>query len=268
MYKKILIPLILCALMVFSTAAFASSDSPRQDIAVEIDGQNLSAATILEEETLLAPVRTLGESLGAHVAWHGETGKVVVSHNNKELEFTIGEKEARSQNKNFSMRVPAQIIEGQTMVPLRFLSEALGSSVNYCPNGGVKVSQPEERKFLLPGEEEVNLETEVSRKVTPEREVIINLRVWNETDEAVRIHMGVQDYEIKVYDKEGELVWFYSDGKAFIMLMVEVVYQPGEEKVFTETIPALDPGTYSAEVYYLGISSEKPVETLEFSIEE
>lgn len=268
MHKRLLILLILCTLLVFSMGAFASTVSADRTMDVEVDGHKLTANTVLQEGTLLAPVRTLGESLGANVEWHGETKKAVVTYNNKKIEFTIGEKAVRSQNKNFQMQVPAQLIEGQTMVPLRLLSEALGSSVNYCPYEGVKISKPEERKFQLPGEEQIDLETEVSWVITPEREVDINLKVWNETDETVNIHMGVQDYEIKIYDEEGELSWFYSDGKAFIMIIVEVIFQPGEKKVFTETVPSLDPGSYSAEVFYLGISSEKPVKTFEFTIEE
>ena len=43
----------------------------------------------------------------------------------------IGDRTARVNGANIPLDVPAMIIQGSTMVPLRFMSEALGADVNW-----------------------------------------------------------------------------------------------------------------------------------------
>lgn len=40
---------------------------------------------------------------------------------------------ANVNGKNIDLDVPAKIVDGRTLVPLRFISESLGATVNYDP---------------------------------------------------------------------------------------------------------------------------------------
>ena len=52
------------------------------------------------------------------------------------IELQIGKKEYTVNGQGREMDVPAQIINGRTMVPLRFIAEALGAEVDWEPKDG------------------------------------------------------------------------------------------------------------------------------------
>lgn len=79
----------------------------------------------------LVPVRGVLEKLGAEVAWVPSTRSVVASTPTMDIELHLGDRQATVNGKQVTLDVPAQEIEGHTMVPLRFLGEALGSTVKW-----------------------------------------------------------------------------------------------------------------------------------------
>ena len=52
------------------------------------------------------------------------------------IELPIGEKKMIINGREQAIDVPAQIISGRTMVPLRVVSEALGAVVDWEPKEG------------------------------------------------------------------------------------------------------------------------------------
>ncbi len=58
-----------------------------------------------------------------------ETKTVVMTLGDIILELPIGKKLARISGKEIEIDPPAQILEGRTMVPLRFVGEAFGADV-------------------------------------------------------------------------------------------------------------------------------------------
>ncbi|MCL1845444.1 MAG: copper amine oxidase N-terminal domain-containing protein [Defluviitaleaceae bacterium] len=80
--------------------------------------------TIVDGRTLV-PVRFIAYALGATVNWNDATRTVSLAHDGNNLSFAIGETAP-------GMDVPAQIIDGRTMVPLRFISEFFGATVEWC----------------------------------------------------------------------------------------------------------------------------------------
>jgi hypothetical protein len=79
---------------------------------------------IVENGTTLLPVRHIAEALGAEVSWNEETREVTLTDGSTSIIFAIGEIVE-------GMEVPAQIVEGRTMVPLRFISEFFGADVHW-----------------------------------------------------------------------------------------------------------------------------------------
>ena len=79
----------------------------------------------------LVPVRFISEALGAGVTWEDATQQVKITQGQKHIVLTIGRAEVLVDGTTFILDVPAQIIAGRTMVPLRFVSEVLGASVEW-----------------------------------------------------------------------------------------------------------------------------------------
>jgi hypothetical protein len=75
------------------------------------------------------PVRFVSEALGAKVDWNGDTKKVTVALNSRNVVLTIGLKKYEINNQSYQMDTVALLQESRTFVPIRFVSEALGASV-------------------------------------------------------------------------------------------------------------------------------------------
>ncbi len=77
------------------------------------------------------PVRFIGERLGAQVIWDSFTKQVTYSLDDTTVEIIIDKTEARVNGQIVKMSAPALIVGGSTLVPARFVAEALGASIKY-----------------------------------------------------------------------------------------------------------------------------------------
>lgn len=130
--KKILA--IFMSIMLF--VPYVSAEQP--PISVYIDGQqqSYSQPPILQNGSTLVPLRGIFESLGANVEWDGATQTVTASKESTNIVLKIGSTQPTVNGTVKSISTPAQILNSSTMVPLRFVSEALGSDVNW--NGSAR----------------------------------------------------------------------------------------------------------------------------------
>jgi hypothetical protein len=88
----------------------------------------------IEAERTLIPLRFLFEQMGATVDWDNATQTATVSSETGNVSFSINNTTAKVNGQNETMDVPARLINGKTMVPLRFLSENLGYNVKWDEN--------------------------------------------------------------------------------------------------------------------------------------
>lgn len=77
------------------------------------------------------PLRAVVESLGADIKWDAPTQTVRGSKGEREFSLRIGSRDATVNGSPVKLDVPAQLISGTTMVPLRFVAEALGAEVEW-----------------------------------------------------------------------------------------------------------------------------------------
>ena len=100
---------------------------------VKFDGNILGFETppVIEDGSTLVPMRFLFEQMGTDVEWNQETQTATATLDNTVLTFAIDDTEAEINNAPATMDVPARLINGKTMVPLRFLSENLGYKVDW-----------------------------------------------------------------------------------------------------------------------------------------
>ncbi|MFD0680033.1 MULTISPECIES: stalk domain-containing protein [unclassified Paenibacillus] len=105
-----------------------------------------SARPILKDGSTLVPFRRLFETLGFTVKWE-DTGKVKQAIGTKDgltIELTINSTTAKVNGNPVSMDIPTQIINGNTLVPLRFVAENSGYQVSFSSSGTAATIQIEE----------------------------------------------------------------------------------------------------------------------------
>jgi hypothetical protein len=79
----------------------------------------------------MVPIRFVGEALGAKIDWDQAAQKVTLTLQGTTVELWIDKSEARVNGKKVFMDVPAKIIKGRTMVPIRFVSESFNQEVSF-----------------------------------------------------------------------------------------------------------------------------------------
>lgn len=79
----------------------------------------------------LVPIRFVSETLGADVGWNGKTKQITINSGDKKIVLTEGSKVVYVNGKQGAIDVPAEVRNGTTFVPIRFVTEVLGATVNY-----------------------------------------------------------------------------------------------------------------------------------------
>ncbi|MCY9669394.1 copper amine oxidase N-terminal domain-containing protein [Paenibacillus alginolyticus] len=73
----------------------------------------------------------MSESLKAEVTWNAEERSVTVTRGGITVKLFIDSTKATVDGKEVTLEVPAAIVEGNTVVPVRFISEALKATVKW-----------------------------------------------------------------------------------------------------------------------------------------
>jgi hypothetical protein len=88
-------------------------------------------APMISNGSTLVPFRAISESLQATVTWNGEERSVTVTRNSVTVKLLIDSNIAYVNGVEKTLEVPATIVEGSTVVPARFVSEALNAVVKW-----------------------------------------------------------------------------------------------------------------------------------------
>jgi len=80
----------------------------------------------------LVPLRAIFQALNADVRWDEATQTITATKDDTKIVLVIGGK-AYLNGVQVAIEAPALIINGRTMVPLRFVSESLGCKVRFDP---------------------------------------------------------------------------------------------------------------------------------------
>lgn len=86
---------------------------------------------IIENGTTLVPLRGVFETLGFQVGWDPTTGTIDGHKGDLDITLQIGNTNATVNGENKKLAVAPKIVNGNTMVPLRFVSEAAGYDVDW-----------------------------------------------------------------------------------------------------------------------------------------
>ncbi|MCX7746122.1 MAG: N-acetylmuramoyl-L-alanine amidase [Clostridia bacterium] len=111
----------------------AAPKTKNETVGLNINGEVVHSDTppVVVNNRTLVPARAVFEKLGANVSWDKPNDKVLVSLNNIKIDLKINHKNAIINNKTVEMDVPPKIINGRTLLPVRFVSEHLNMKVNW-----------------------------------------------------------------------------------------------------------------------------------------
>lgn len=109
-------------------------------ISVLYDGKRIGfdQLPVIENGRTLVPLRAIFEKIGATVEWDGETQTVIAksTENGTIIRLTIDSTTAIVNGVQVGLDVPAKIINGRTLVPVRFVSDCFGVGVDW--NGDIQ----------------------------------------------------------------------------------------------------------------------------------
>ncbi|XID95439.1 copper amine oxidase N-terminal domain-containing protein [Paenibacillaceae bacterium WGS1546] len=117
------------------TQDLAETPSIRQPgtVQVIIDGnpQSFSQPAVVIDGSTLVPMRGVFEALGASIKWDQATQTITATKDSTTIILTIGNTFAHVKGQKVALAKEALILNGSTLVPLRFVAEALGSKVDW-----------------------------------------------------------------------------------------------------------------------------------------
>lgn len=114
-----------------------------KEVKIEIDGKEMvpkdMPAVIIDGRTML-PMRQIAQELGCEVNWNEAAKQIYVMRGSDIVVFTVDSKTGYENGKEFTMDVPATIVNDRTMLPVRALADALHLNIKWDdPNRTVSI---------------------------------------------------------------------------------------------------------------------------------
>lgn len=128
MIKKIVV--IAIGLLCVSVPTSAST----KNIEMYLNGEFVELednSIYIEEGNTMIPLRFIAESTGATVEYDQLTKKILIKKDDRSIELVINSPKVLINNAEMELSAKPEIKENITMVPLRFVSEALEVYINY-----------------------------------------------------------------------------------------------------------------------------------------
>jgi len=133
--KKIVLTVFILFYLIPSQALAINAEIP----VFNANGQKLplNPSAYTENDTTMLPLRTVAEYLGAEVSWQ-PSDQIIITKNDCQIFLNVGQvnaiKKQGEKTETFSLSTAPLYKYDTLFVPLRFIAEALDTSVNYCIN--------------------------------------------------------------------------------------------------------------------------------------
>ena len=122
------------AMAALTAVCLAASPVHAQNINVTVDGAVVpfnGQQPIERNGSILVPLRGVFEKLGAIVFYDAPTRSILATKGQTNVQLKIGDAAATVNGEKRTLALPPLEINGTTLVPLRFVSEALGADVKW-----------------------------------------------------------------------------------------------------------------------------------------
>ncbi len=131
--KLLLTMLLITAILLPSTVSVANTATTISTTKILVYGKELELK--VQPQTIngriMVPLRPIFEAIGLDVGWNPETKNIIGTKNELVVSLVVGEKNAYINNKLETLDVPPIIVDGNTLVPVRFIAEATGLRVRW-----------------------------------------------------------------------------------------------------------------------------------------
>ncbi|WP_268624630.1 copper amine oxidase N-terminal domain-containing protein [Paenibacillus alvei] len=208
MFKKTLMAIIVGTTILSSvTVASATPSLPpvqKPSLAIDliVDGKKV---TLPDTEpyidgagNTMVPIRFISEKLGADVKWDNGKQIVTITHNGNTIVMPVGSKNVTVNGNTTTLDAMAIKKEGRVVVPLRFVSETLESSVTYDSGyGGINITSSSYQEKVDSGA--VTLDR-WGRELRPNQ----SSKEWNLMSDTPNNVYSIKKYMI--YHMDGEIV--------------------------------------------------------------
>lgn len=117
----------------YSSEEYGYDDySQNNEVGVYMDGWPLSfdVPPVIEDGRTLVPIRKIVESMGGTVNWY-EDGTIDIEKDGTYITLFIDYQTALVDGEPVYLDVPPRVVDGRTLVPLRFVAETFGLSVDW-----------------------------------------------------------------------------------------------------------------------------------------
>ncbi|MDN5331758.1 MAG: N-acetylmuramoyl-L-alanine amidase [Tepidanaerobacteraceae bacterium] len=127
MIRKVFIAFLL---VLFLGSAICTAQ-PAMPVEIYINHQKVTSdvSPVVYKDRTLVPIRVISENLNASVSWNDKEKTVKVYSDERQIVLKINDTRALVGQQTVILDVPAMIINNRTMVPLRFVGEALMAEV-------------------------------------------------------------------------------------------------------------------------------------------
>jgi hypothetical protein len=100
---------------------------------------NRVLAALVRGNTILIPLRSMFEQMGATVSYDPASKTVDVSKPGSDVKVTVGKPEVVINGESRPLDVPPEIYKGAVVVPVRVISEGMGAYVQWVPDRRIVV---------------------------------------------------------------------------------------------------------------------------------
>jgi len=143
--RKIILTITLALMLSGLLSAPSLAQEQEREISVLIDGLPVAfdVQPVIQNGRTLVPFRSIAEILNISVTWDGPKQTVSASGGNINIGLQIGNNTAYLNNTPLVLDVPPLILNGRTLIPLRFFSEAFGCKVDWDSSiNGARITSP------------------------------------------------------------------------------------------------------------------------------
>ena len=159
---------------------------------MEIDPGKGTAPVVLNGRTLV-PIRAIIENMGGKVEWDPDTKTTTLTYNENVIRLTIDSKIAYFNDISNELDVAAVIIDGRTMLPVRFIAESFDFAVNWDQTSQAVMITSSEEKIKTDTKPELSENASVvymTEEITPEALVEIYDKLGFVPDGNVAVKMS------------------------------------------------------------------------------
>jgi len=144
--KKMMASVAAASIALTIGSAVASADAEKVEVKLTIGrgeavvgGQTLAVkAPVIVDNSTLVPLRVISAAFASDPMWLPDTQGIVLTYGDKTIELTIDSVVSTVNGEARSIPSAPKLIDGTTMVPVRFISETFGADVNFQEAGGVQ----------------------------------------------------------------------------------------------------------------------------------